>query len=992
MSKTTLYIVDARQDASLAKPESGIQALARHLPASAECADVHVLLMGLDEISLVRWHRALFQHGIAEAHCHTLLPDSAEVLSRVDSQLLDSTIDHMIQALAPNAIIDVATGQACPTRHGETQNDAAISAHAPPTLAFISPLPPQATGIASYSAELLPYLARHFTITLVVDQPEVDADVAAFECIDPTTFSQRADDFDYTIYQIGNSLYHAYQFGLLRHHPGIVVLHDYFLFDAVWWLNESGLRPNAVREQLYADHGYPALIAHAQAAQHARGAEQYPVNGLITRQAGGVIYHSEHARSLAKAWRQGVQPPTYLIPHLRKLPPVVNRATARQALNVSDDTLVIASFGGINPKKLTHILIDAFLGESAQAQPPFGDNARLVLVGAQHSGDYGQRLDRLLKRHPRGDRVTVTGYASRETYTAWLQAADIAVQLRTQSRGETSGAVFDAMAHGVAVIANAHGSNAELPQERVCLLPDPQDPAQLEPFLRDALTELSTNPQARERLGQAGREFVATALAPERIAEQYRDAIIEAPRRAPRYRYERYLDQLAANPALRSAMDTAETAKQLTRILSELDTTPDEHPPRLLIDVSTIAWEDLKTGIERVTRRVADHLLRQPPQGWRVELIRWGGDDFYLARGFACDQLGLTESPGPDIPVEARPGDRYVTLEWAPPLLKQAGHVMRRMRAGGVRFYFTVHDLLPLSLPECFPEHIPATMREWFDAISELADGITCVSAQVARVVEAELDARSEGKYGKDRHGEDKHGEDTCDEAPHRPWVKHFHLGADFQPTEGAHGKQAALSQSERRWLKTLDHSDGPIWLMVGTVEPRKGHRQVLDALEQCWAEGEPFNLVIVGKQGWDVEALMARIKRHPQRQKRLFWMQGVSDTLLDTLYQRSDALIAASYGEGFGLPLIEAAHHGIDIFARDIPVFREVAGEYADYFEADTPEALAQALKRWAKAWREGRVTPSRGMPYLNWRQSAERWASAILNDQPATLVKEPR
>lgn len=961
-NNVTLYIADARHATRFTRLEDWLAAFSNAFmqDGSANIADAHVLLLGFDHAALIDFHRHLFNIGIAPRRCHALLREQEDVLASVSDALVDIVVQHMANAMNPAAIVNIANGETLTVASPAPSPTTA----AKPALAFVSPLPPQATGIANYSAELLPYLAPHFTLTLVVDQPELDAELSrAFECIDPATFSQRASEFDYTVYQIGNSLYHAYQFGLLQRHPGIVVLHDYFLFDAVWWLNESGLKPNALLQQLYTDHGYPALLAHAEAARDARGAEQFPVNGLVTHQAGGVIYHSAFARSLADRWQLGQLAPTYLIPHLRQLPMPFDKQATRKALGIAVDERVIASFGGVNPKKLTHVLLDAFLGDAdAQALPvasATGRHVRLVLVGAQHSGEYGHALARRLKQHPNGHQVTVTGYASREEYQCWLQAADIAVQLRTQSRGETSGAIFDAMAYGVAVIANAHGSSAELPEQCIWQLADGAEEQLITP-LREALCQLCSHDDERELLGQAGRDYVATTLAPEKVAEQYRQAIIDAPLVAPRYRYERFLDQLAAHAPLNMALQTPETAKQLTRVLSDVDVTPDECTPRLLFDVSTIAWEDLKTGIERVTRRIADHLLRHPPAGWRVELIRWGGDDFYLARGFASEQLGLTP-PGPDVPIEARSGDRYVTLEWAPPLLKQAGHVMRRMRASGVRFYFTVHDLLPLSLPECFPEHIPATMNEWFASISELADGITCVSRHVADVVEAELDQRETGKE-------------------HRPWVQHFHLGADFKsPTSGA---DAALSKVERQWLEPLAQCQGATLLMVGTIEPRKGHRQVLDALEQCWSDGADINLVIVGKQGWQVGDLIRRIKQHPRRNTQLFWAQGASDTLLETLYRRSDVLVAASYGEGFGLPLIEAAHHGIAILARDIPVFREVAGKYATYFNADTPQALAQALQDWVRDWQANQVAGSDGMPCLDWQQSSQQWLAAVLSD----------
>jgi glycosyltransferase involved in cell wall biosynthesis len=88
-------------------------------------------------------------------------------------------------------------------------------------------------------------------------------------------------------------------------------------------------------------------------------------------------------------------------------------------------------------------------------------------------------------------------------------------------------------------------------------------------------------------------------------------------------------------------------------------------------------------------------------------------------------------------------------------------------------------------------------------------------------------------------------------------------------------------------------------FLMVGTLEPRKGHEQVLDAFEMLWQSDLPVNLVIVGKQGWMVEELADRIRTHSELNKRLFWLEGISDKYLEQVYKVSSSLIAASYGEG---------------------------------------------------------------------------------------------
>lgn len=78
------------------------------------------------------------------------------------------------------------------------------------------------------------------------------------------------------------------------------------------------------------------------------------------------------------------------------------------------------------------------------------------------------------------------------------------------------------------------------------------------------------------------------------------------------------------------------------------------------------------------------------------------------------------------------------------------------------------------------------------------------------------------------------------------------------------------------------------------------------------------------------VDLLVQRLCSHPELGKRLFWLNGISDDYLESVYAVCACLIAASYGEGFGLPLIEAAQHELPVIARDIPAFREVAGEYA--------------------------------------------------------------
>jgi glycosyltransferase involved in cell wall biosynthesis len=268
------------------------------------------------------------------------------------------------------------------------------------------------------------------------------------------------------------------------------------------------------------------------------------------------------------------------------------------------------------------------------------------------------------------------------------------------------------------------------------------------------------------------------------------------------------------------------------------------------------------------------------------------------------------------------------------------------MEAAGVRISFVVYDVLPVLMGQHFPGWMPQAFAHWLNSIAR-HEQLICISRSVADELRAYLDRNPPAK------------------GP-MPRVDWFHLGADIEnslPTTEL--SPDIIEQIKRREI-------GPTFLMVGTVEPRKGHALVLSAFERFWSKNGDANLVIVGKQGWMVEALCERLRAHPEYKGRLIWLDSVSDAHLQRLYQSCDCLIAASEGEGFGLPLIEAAKYDLPILARDIPVFREVAGEHATYFDGSDPDTLLGALEDWLAAHRAGHTVRSGGLPFLTWRESA--------------------
>jgi glycosyltransferase involved in cell wall biosynthesis len=144
------------------------------------------------------------------------------------------------------------------------------------------------------------------------------------------------------------------------------------------------------------------------------------------------------------------------------------------------------------------------------------------------------------------------------------------------------------------------------------------------------------------------------------------------------------------------------------------------------------------------------------------------------------------------------------------------------------------------------------------------------------------------------------------------------------------------------------------------------------------------LKLIIIGKQGWKMNDFADQLRRSPELGKRLHWLHGCSDAEVRALYGASSGLIMASHNEGFGLPIVEAFQAGLPVLARDIPVFREVAGDQACYFSGTDPHALAATLRDWAA---NGFTPRPRSGSEFTWDNCYQKMCAAIFgNDWYAT------
>jgi glycosyltransferase involved in cell wall biosynthesis len=394
-------------------------------------------------------------------------------------------------------------------------------------------------------------------------------------------------------------------------------------------------------------------------------------------------------------------------------------------------------------------------------------------------------------------------------------------------------------------------------------------------------------------------------------------------------------------------------------------------PRQLLVDVSAMVKVDLGTGVQRVVRHVLMEWLKEPPEGFRVEPVFSPGraQPYRYARRFAANLAGVPHLRLEDSVVQAARGDMFLGLDLAASLTHENEPVLHELRDRGVRIFFTVYDVLPVLMPAMFPEGTELYFRNYLRTISSVSEGIACISSAVAGELSEWIASEPSERRTRLRIG-------------------HFHLGADL----AAPPESSRLTFAARRALPHIERR--PSLLMVGTIEPRKGHAQALAAAQLLWARGVDFNLVIVGKAGWMVDEVVRAMRASPEFGRRLFWFGHAPDALLLQLYARCSALLAASRGEGFGLPMIEAAQQGLPLIARDLPVFREVAGDHAFYFSGDDASALAEALQRWFALHAAGQHPAPQGLSWLSWSQSAKELAAFMLTggEQPTSRAPPPQ
>lgn len=610
-------------------------------------------------------------------------------------------------------------------------------AHAPPRhprLAYVSPLPPERSGIADYSAELLPELARHYDIEVVVNQAEVrDRWVRANLPVRTAEwFEQNADWYDRVLYHFGNSAFHTHMFGLLERHPGVVVLHDFFLSGVLAYMERTRYASDAWSKALFASHGYGAIMERFAASDPTDVVFKYPANLAVLQQADGIIVHSDFSRDLANRWYgSGLARDWRRVAALRGRPVLPLRRDARTALAFRDDDFLVCSFGMMGSTKLNQRLLKAWLASPL----PQDERCHLIFIGERDSGQYGGRFADIAARSPFATRIHVAGFAEQETYFRYLAAADVAVQLRVLSRGETSRTILDCMRSGLPTIVNAIGAAAELPSDCVVGL--------LAEFtgteLQEALVKLRRDRLAAAALGERAATHVRTHHNPRAIADQYHEAIEGFARTGPHARQARLARRIAAVRAVTPPTD--KDWLNLARCIAQNRTVYSASPRQWLLDVTGVATRGPDDAIARALCAITLAWINEAPATFHVEPIARENGIYRYARTFAAGTMQIDAAALLNEPVETRPGDVFVALGHGSYALPPPVDIYAAMRRRGVLLYFVLPDAWTPQPEAARRSAADGIAASWLTIVAELADGVVSSSAAAADRLAARLDA-----------------------------------------------------------------------------------------------------------------------------------------------------------------------------------------------------------------------------------------------------------
>jgi glycosyltransferase involved in cell wall biosynthesis len=379
-------------------------------------------------------------------------------------------------------------------------------------LAYFGPLPPQQTGIADYSADLLPHLTQLSEVTLFIDALSSIADPWDTPVQRIETYQELRWQYNMAVYQIGNSLYHTAIYRAALRNPGIIVLHDYTLHHFIASITAGREDFPSYLREMTLERGIQGA-QEAWAIKHGAPTPLFeiPLTARLIEQSLGVLVHSDYAKSLVQERHPRSQiktidqPIPLVAPH--------SKSQLRSEMGIPKHAFVVITCGAETPEKHLDLVRDSL----AELRHVYSD---LVWLKTGTSASTGQQTS-VTKNTEAW--VYEIGYVDGlPRLNEHLVASDVCINLRHPTAGETSASCLRAMAAGIPVIVSDEGWYRELPR-RCC--PRIHHNGTEIPQMKRILERWCNNKPDRITAGEAARDYVAQHNAPYDTATAYVDFI-----------------------------------------------------------------------------------------------------------------------------------------------------------------------------------------------------------------------------------------------------------------------------------------------------------------------------------------------------------------------------------------------------------------------------------------------------------------------------------
>lgn len=368
-----------------------------------------------------------------------------------------------------------------------------------PTMLYASPFPPMPSGISDYSVVLVKALSEDYDITLYIDDYAIsEPSMLGYPVIRHGKDAVDFDRFDYRIYNMGNSAeFHSYIYEAALSHPGLVILHDFSLYHFFRGYYDERRQ---MYSRLYQWGGNDCLRMIKEAIKNGsmnknegEFSRRFPLNSELLGSDNLFMVHSEYARNCVL--KTGLKAPDAV----RKInmiaqtgdEKVLDKEKLYRKFGIPDDAIVLAAFGSILEKKLNRETIHAVNALSG------GTDRKLcyVMVGG------GSYADDLLEE----GRIIKTGYTDLDEFNSMIEYANIILNLRNPSHGETSASMLRIMEKGKPCITNNGGWFSEIPDECACKI----ELDDIKGNIEKAIIELADSEERRKEMGEAAKRYVA---------------------------------------------------------------------------------------------------------------------------------------------------------------------------------------------------------------------------------------------------------------------------------------------------------------------------------------------------------------------------------------------------------------------------------------------------------------------------------------------------